>query len=400
MDLDVAIIGASSSGLYAADLLAKEGQHVAVFERQREVNPARRTLIVTPEIESGLGGLMDQLQVHRTSRMVVASPSVEREIVLERADFIIERSELAQQLEVNARASGVDIFLGQEFLSLEEGSNALILHLQDPKGVQRTVTAQAVIGADGILSSVASAAGIPHPQTGPIVQAEVSLPSGWDPDTTKVWFDPERTRFFYWLIPESDRCGVAGLVGDGRENTLTLLREFLRSMDLEPMAFQGARVAMHHPTLKPWTKIGKFPVFLVGDAAGQVKVTTVGGTVTGFAGAEAAVEALTCGTPYRRAVRSLKIELDVQWGLRVLLDGLDARGYDRLIRALTPRVRGLLSRHNRDRFAPVSWRLLLEPKLWAVGLAALVGLCKRTIIGALRRRGTPHVRPKKAASTD
>jgi|Deesub1362A_J573_1020465.scaffolds.fasta_scaffold06619_2 flavin-dependent dehydrogenase len=400
MQFDVAIVGASSAGLYAAWLLGRAGKRVAVFERRMALKPARRTLIVTPEFSRSLGPFSDDIVLHRTSRMAVASPGAETEIRLRKPDIIVDRKALAHALEAKAREAGAEVYYGHKFSSLDANADGLILRMQDAGGKDVSVVAGALIGADGMLSAVAKAAGIPRPPTRPIVQAEVDLPPGWDPEVTKVWFDARATRFFYWLIPDSERTGVAGLVGDGRDNTLNLLRDFLVSMGLEPRAFQGARVAMHHPSLKPWASLQGWPVYLIGDAAGQVKVTTVGGTVTGFAGARAAVEALTQGIPYRKALRPLKRELDLQWGLRLLLDHLDNRGYNRLIRAITPRVRDLLAEHNRDRFAPVFWRLFLEPRLLAVGLLCLMGMPKRAVVGWRGRVKQRGMRGRQAAGGD
>ena len=53
----------------------------------------------------------------------------------------------------------------------------------------------------------------------------------------------------------------------------------------KPLGYQGAKI----PVYDRWTpverRVGAGRVFLVGDAAGQVKVSTVGGIVTGFRGA-------------------------------------------------------------------------------------------------------------------
>ena len=128
---------------------------------------------------------------------------------------------------------------------------------------------EAIIGADGINSDVARAAAIPRPPSVPIVQAEVALPPDWDPNVTQVWFDTEETRFFYWFIPESSAKGVAGLVGNDGTQTHRLLKAFLNHHNLKAEAYQGAKVGLHHPRLKPWGKIGSIPVLMVGDAAGQ-----------------------------------------------------------------------------------------------------------------------------------
>jgi flavin-dependent dehydrogenase len=114
-------------------------------------------------------------------------------------------------------------------------------------------------------------------------------------------------------------------------------------------------------------------VLLVGDAAGQVKVTTVGGTVSGLWGAEAAVESLLSGRPYREALRPLKRELDLHWAIRWLLERGDNRAYDRLVDALNPAVLGFLARNNRDAMAGAIWKLpLLQPRLLAAGLGLIL----------------------------
>lgn len=233
---------------------------------------------------------------------------------------------------------------------------------------------EAVIGADGVLSEVAAAGGMtPAPRVA-ILQAEVRLPENWDPTLTQVWFDTDDTRFFYWLIPESKEKGVIGLIGDRRAPLGAMLKRFLLRLKLKPEAYQAAQVAMHHPKLRPWTRIGRTPVYLVGDAAGQVKVTTVGGTVTGLAGARAAARAILKGTAYGKELRALKRELDVHWVIRAMLDRLDNRGYDHLVGAISEKVQGFLGKPNRDSMAGVFWKLpLIEPRLLRVGLRCLKG---------------------------
>jgi len=115
-------------------------------------------------------------------------------------------------------------------------------------------------------------------------------------------------------------------------------------------------------------------VLLIGDAAGQVKVTTVGGTVTGLWGAQAAAEALIRGVPYAWTLRSLKRELDLHWFIRRALDGLCDQDYDTLLQALNPAVQRFLAVRNRDQMA---WAfvqtLALQPRLIGLGLRGLLG---------------------------
>lgn len=372
MNLDVAVVGASSAGLYAADKLARAGKRVAVFEQSQTLDPARRTLIVTPQLTKQLGPLPNRIVRHQIEWIEIASAhNALTRIRFNEPDLIVERRALIQYLADKARASGVEIYFGHRFRALTAGPREVELsfqHSQTGPNSRATVTGSAVLGADGAFSDVAKAVGLAHPYTAPILQAEVMLPAGWNPALTKVWFDTDDTHYFYWLIPESHERGVLGLVGDERAPLRPTLQRFLERQQLEPLGFQGARIALHRPKFRSWVNVGKTPVLLIGDAAGQVKVSTVGGTVSGFAGADAAVRALLQGTPYRRELAEIQRELNLHYNIRQLLDRLDNAGYTHLVRSVNPRVQSFLAEHHRDEMAPHAVALLLrQPGLVKLG---------------------------------
>ncbi|MBI4507496.1 MAG: NAD(P)/FAD-dependent oxidoreductase [Chloroflexi bacterium] len=373
MNLDVAVVGASSAGLYAAENLARAGRRVAVFEQQPVLVPARRTLIVTPQLQRVLGYLPDAAVVHRVAVMDVASPGARVRVDLREPDPIVERSRLIALLAERASAAGAVLHLGYRFQAIAPAPEGAVLTLRRADGTTATVVARAAIGADGVVSDVAAAVGLDRPLVAPIIQAEVELPPDWPAALTRVWFDTDETRFFYWLIPESKDRGVLGVVGDDRAETRVLLDRFLARQGFRPLAYQAAQVALYHPRLRACGRIGAAPVLLVGDAAGHVKVTTVGGTVSGLWGAAAAARALLCGGSYAHELRPLKRELDVHWLMRLFLDRLDNAGYDRLVRALTPALRRFLGRRNRDEMAGAIWKLpLYQPWLLAEALGLLL----------------------------
>lgn len=372
MRYDVAIIGASSSGLYAGEQLARAGLSVGVFERQAQVRPARRTYIITPQLRRLLGDGVDVPVLHRIRFMDVATPKAFARVELGEPDDIIERGELTEWLKARALEAGATLHTGHRFQQIRPHNSGAELGFSTRDRREVRVKAGAVIGADGVTSDVASATGLGLPPRVPILQAEVRLPADWDPEVSQVWFDVRKTRFFYWLIPESPEVGVVGLVGDAHSDMRGLLREFLEYYDLEPLAYQGAQVAMHHPRRRVQGNIGGAPVFLVGDAAGQVKVTTVGGTVTGLWAAKAATAALLNGSSYARELSPVKRELDLHWLMRLVLERLDNSGYDTVVRSVNEAVEGFLGRYNRDEMASAIWKLpLLQPRLAWIGMKAL-----------------------------
>ncbi len=378
MKSDIVVVGASGAGLYAAELLARAGKRVAVFERRPGLNHSRRTLIVTTELRRVSGPIPETIELSHTSRMQLHCGSATAEVSLSEPDPIVERTAFIRWMYERAVSAGAEVFFGHQFRDIQDTGGGLRAEFGTGSANRCCIAKDAVIGADGIASHIGLKAGIERPQTVPIMQAEIALPDGWDPSLTRVWFEPCDTRFFYWLIPEAEGQAVVGLIGDHHDETKSLLRDFLAREGWKAEAYQTALVSMHRPGLRPWGAIGKTPVYLIGDAAGQVKVTTVGGTVTGLLGAEAASRAILRETRYRDELRVLKRELDLHWALRWMLDRLDQRGYERLVSSIQSSLARFLSRNSRDRMAPVFWRLpLTEPRLALLALEVLKGKSRK-----------------------
>jgi flavin-dependent dehydrogenase len=382
LKVDVAVVGASSAGLFAATRLAAAGRRVVVFEQRPALAYARRTLIVTPQIRQMLG--YEPPVLHRIKVMTVATPGAELDVRFSDPDLIVERGAVMLELAHRTEAAGASIQLGARLRAITPHADGALLRFSGPGGPAEIV-AGAVIGADGVAGHTALAAGIGHPPSVPILQAEISLPDGWDPQVAKCWFDRRETRFFYWLMAEGHDRAVLGLVGDDPRTMRGLVDGFVARQGWQTLAYQGARVAMYDPRFRPWGTVGHAPVLLVGDAAGHVKVTTVGGSVTGFWGAAAAAESLLTGTHYAQTLRPLDRELRLHWLVRVTLDWLDNSGYDRLLHAVPPQVCRFLGHNNRDQMAGALWReLIRQPSLLSLGPQLLgAGLARRFRPGRL-----------------
>lgn len=373
MLLDIAVVGASKAGLYAAEYLARAGKRVAVFEQQAVLAPARRTYIITPYLHQLLPDMPPESILHHSQVMAVETRNEQLSIHFQAPDLIVERGWLTHMLAHRAAQAGASLYYDHRFDHVQPHPEGVLLTLQTADGRAVEVVARALVGADGVCSRVARAVGVQHPPAVPIIQAEVPLPPGWNPTVSKVWFDTDTTRFFYWLIPESEHRGVVGLAGDDADTIKRLLQTFLQRHNLHPLAYQSSYAAMYHPRLRPWGMVGTAPVLLVGDAAGHVKVTTVGGTVTGLWGARAAVRSLIYGTPYAQELRLLQRELYLHWLIRAVLESLENKGYDRLVQHINPSLRQVLSRRNRDEMSSGFWQmLLLQPRLLALPVRLLV----------------------------
>jgi flavin-dependent dehydrogenase len=202
----------------------------------------------------------------------------------------------------------------------------------------------------------------------------VRLPVGYDPRKVRIWFDRARTRFFYWLIPESNEYAVAGLVAETAESARHLLDEFLVRQRLTALNYQGAMIPLHQPFRQIEWRKGAARALLVGDAAAHVKVTTVGGLVSGLWGANAAAQSILDGTSYWREIAGLHKELYLHDLIRWLMDRFSDDDYDQMLLALGPKLKTFLAQRNRDSMALAPLALLAaQPSLALLAGRAVLG---------------------------
>jgi len=359
--------------LLAAHLLTERGVGAQVFEGTEGLAPAPRTLIVTSRMRDLLGPLGGQAVVNEIRRFELFTDGRVATVPLQRPDLVIERATLIRGLAQQAEASGSRILLGRRFMSLEPTSRALTFTVvRGQGGALEEERARTVIGADGAFSQVACAAGWPGQSAVPLAQAVVGQPKDLRPDTTRVWFAPEETPYFYWLIPESPDRGVVGLIGEDGQATRQCLERFLERRGLEPLEFQGARIPLYTGWVPIHRQVGGGYVYLVGDAAAHVKVTTVGGIVTGFRGALGVAEAVLNGGSSHH-FRVLRRELDLHLLIRRVLHQFTQREYSRLLDLLTIPAQRSLGSYTRDEAYKLLWRLCLgQPRLLLLGLRSLL----------------------------
>jgi flavin-dependent dehydrogenase len=306
-------------------------------------------------------------------------------VSLQRPDLIIERASLICSLAAQAEKAGSRTLLGQRFLRLEGSPRGISLQMERSRdGGREELHAETVVGADGAASKVTEASGWPKRQTVPLIQAIVRLPADFPTDAVRVWFVPEDTPYFYWLIPESPTRGALGLIGEDGQQTRRALESFLAKRHFTPLAYQGAKIPLYTRWVSVHRQVGKGRVYLVGDAAAQVKVTTVGGIVTGFRGALGVAEAILNGG-HSRELRALRRGLNVHLLLRKTLHHFEQSDYSQLVDLLNAPARQSLGQYTRDEATRVLWNLCrCQPRLLLLGIRGLLtrGLFSR------RKRGS------------
>jgi flavin-dependent dehydrogenase len=377
----VAIIGASIAGLFAARLLAEENVPVEVFERSEQLAPAARTLIVTPELQRVLGFVPSSATVNKVHTLELCTRTKTVPIALREPDLVVERAQLIRTLAESAQRAGATLHCAHEFTALtQDGAGPPVVEIRDRRSERtKRMVPRAVIAADGVRSRVARSLGQPRLPTVTVIQARVETPPAADPGVGKVWFLPQDTRYFYWLCPESRHSAAVGLVDDKPRQARARLDRFLAERGMRALEYQSALIPLYSPTPRPAVRLDRTDVMFVGDAAGHVKVTTIGGSVSGLLGAQAAARAVSRTTSYFDELRGLERELRLHWRIRGLMNRFHEHEYDVLLQLLGGKVGKLLSIHNRDRMATAVWPILaVQPRLPLLAAQVMLRVGLRT----------------------
>lgn len=357
--------------MFTAAALARGGRNVRVLESKPRFDPPARTLIVTSHFRNQLGSAARESIVNEIRRFELFTDGRSAQVALSQPDLIIERSRLIPALAREAHAAGAKLSFDTRFLGLGPNSNGLRLETETG-GKREELHAGSVVGADGAASRVARTAGWPPIETVPLMQAIVRLPKDCPVDTTRVWFVPDDTPYFYWLVPESDERGALGVIGEQGRDTKRCFERFLEKKNLEPLEWQGARIPVYRKWIPVRKRVGNSDVYLVGDAAAQVKVSTVGGIVTGFRGALGVAQSIL-HEGRSKELTALRRELSTHWLIRRTLHHFQQKDYSQLVDLLDIATRESLGRINRDESTRLLWNVIRrQPQLVLLGLRGLL----------------------------
>ena len=368
----VVVVGGSAAGFLTAAKVAAGGRNVRVLDAKSGIDPAPRSLIVTHHFREQLRDVAASSIVNEIRRFELFTDGRSAEVALNKPDLIIERAKLIPSLANEAARAGAKMSFDTRFLGLGPNSRGLRLEVET-RGRREELHADHVVGADGATTRVGRSAGWPPVETVPLVQAIIKLPRDCRPDTTRVWFVPDDTPYFYWLIPENESRGALGIIGEGSgQETKKRIERFLEKKLMQPLEWQGARIPVYRKWIPVERRVGNGKVFLVGDAAAQVKVSTVGGIVTGFRGAQGVADALL-GADGSSELRALHRELATHWLIRKTLHHFEQKHYSYLVDLLNSATRESLGEIHRDHSTRLLWNVIRrQPRLILLGLRGLL----------------------------
>jgi len=331
----VSIIGAGPVGNYLAFLLAKKFK-VEVYEEHKEVGkPVQCAGIVTNDF-SKIIKPDKKFVINKTDKARVFAPNGKYLEIKVKPNYILDRAKFDKFLYEKALDAGVRYYLGKK------------LNERDI----RKLKSDYIIGADGPLSKTAKAFNFQKKRFYYAIQARIKLIND------NVFEFYPYIKDFAWVVPENKdivRVGVAS-----RKDVKKNFEKFIKRFKGKILEKQGGLIPIYDNC-----KINKKNVFLVGDAASQVKATTGGGIIPGLKAAKRLSKALIQKRNYERLCEGIRLELLVHIWMRRMLNKFTNKDWNNLIKLCTQRkVKRIL---HMDRESPIKMCFALlfnEPRFF------------------------------------
>ncbi len=363
----ISIIGAGPVGSYLGWLLAKKGREVEIFEQHSEIGvPVQCAGFLTSEIEKLIKADRRWL-INRTKAVRVIAPD-KSSVKFGKDEIVINRTNFDRFLADKAADAGAQLSMNHRFVGFD-GKNIKILDMGTNK--KKKIKSEFVIGADGPRSAVAKQAGF-YGKRQLLVGMQARVKLECRPDTYEAHLGNCFPCSFAWVIPESESVARIGLIS--RMSDGNYFKQFLRNRlgtgwKNKVIQYQGGLI----PVYRPGIKTQKDNIYLVGDAACQIKNTTAGGIVPGMVAAKSLCDSILHNKNYEREWRTkLKKELWVHYRLRKVLNKFSDKDFNNLVKICgSERVRGVIGRESREFPSKLILKLILnEPKL--LGFAKLL----------------------------
>jgi digeranylgeranylglycerophospholipid reductase len=344
----ISIVGGGPVGSYQAYLLAKQGKDVQVFEDHAVIgSPIQCTGILTHEIEKHLP-MKGDFVVNKVNSVKIYAPNGKHatHVKFKKPDYIVCRTKFDQYIARLAQEQGAKYYLKHRYKSNQS---------QKIKVNDKILPTDLIIGADGPHSSVAKNNNM-YGNRKFCIGNQVVVKTKCDPQKMEVWVGHG---MFSWFVPESDTHARVGLCSyDKPEEHLKKLLK-TRCPDAPIVAKQPG----HIPIYNPKQILQKNNVFLIGDAATQVKATTYGGIVLGMKAAKVLAKD---NTKYQKNFKKeVGRDLYLSLLMRKILDKFSIEEFNELVQIFSQdKLRNILETKSRDYPTKFVLELLIkEPRL-------------------------------------
>jgi len=357
----ISVIGAGPAGCFYASKEQREPVHI--FEEHKIVGrPISCTGILTDSIKR-VTSIPNDLIVSKIKQFKIIAPNGKATYInLNKTNMVLDRDRFDQYMLQQALDNGAKLHLNEKFLGYQRRGN--VYHIKTTKG---TYQSSMLVGADGPNSPVAHAAGI--------FKARQFL-KGWQARCKYPNLEDGVTEIhlhlgeFSWVVPEDDKIARVGVIG---QDNAQLKRDYHKLLGKSKvLEDQSGSI----PLYNPHQKLRKRDVFLLGDAATQVKATTYGGIIYGLlAGKYLSEDKETYVKSFKKKLgRDLWISLK----MREMMNAMNEEQCNDMIKIFNKKhTNTILAHHDRDFPSKFIAQLLMkEAGLWKLGF----GILKNRII--------------------
>lgn len=364
----ITIIGAGPAGLYTAYLLAKQGKEVNVFEEHKEIGmPVQCTGITTSHLND-LIEIKKEFLVNKINTARVYSGNDFIDFKLKKENLVLDRKKFDQYLAKKAEKADADIFLNRRFIG-KENNGIIIKNLNNGK-IKRIKT-DILIGADGPLSKISRLINKNKIDFWTGVQARVKIKTGKNIFETHL--GNITPNFFAWVVPENNNIARVGLATT--KNVNAYFDKFLKLKNIKQKAiieYQAGIIPIYNPKLKIKNKENN--IFLVGDAATQVKATTGGGIIPSLLASKILVDSIIKNKDYKKELKkTIGKDLFISLKIRGILNKLSDKDYDYLIKLFkNKKIKNIIEQYDREFPSKFIMKLLItEPRFLYLSKTAI-----------------------------
>ena len=381
MQYDVVVVGAGPVGATAARYAALNGASVLLIEEHASVgSPVGCTGLLSTraisecDVEPANDFVLNSVRgAHVYSPNGGCLPIDGGKIKA----HVVSRKMFDRKLVKMAVDVGVDVSLRTRAIGLSRINSLQELSVLQ-NGVSKTITANVIIGADGVRSNIAQMAGLGQVQkvlSG--IQIEAPYSSN-DADFVELFMGSQAPGFFGWTVPINEEISRIGLaVPTGNElNAVQYLNDLLNLNQGVSTLYGGGALDVVYGgiPLGPLEKTVADGVLIVGDAAGQVKPTSGGGVYTGAACAKIAGEVAALAAiegdssenrlnEYEKRWRAkLGRELSIGMKIHDFMGGLNDAELDELLGSMnTPKILDMITEYGDMDHPSVLIKKMLSP---------------------------------------
>lgn len=352
--MNIVIIGAGPIGCYTGYHLAKAGHSVTIYENHPQIgSPIQCTGLLTSDFDQ-FNLPKESFLINILTRIAVYTPHHKTSI--KQKEYLVCRIKFDNFFADLARNAGAQIHVHHSF-QRKERQHLIIKDTKEDKEI--SILPDIVIAADGPLSPTAKAYGFYHSKRQNYFGIQAIVAGTFDKDSYQAYFGNDVCPgLFAWIVPESSTLARVGLATT--KNTKYYFDKFMNEHNFISMEMQAGTI----PVYSPEQELQKENCYLVGDASGYVKATTLGGLVPGLKQAEILANCINNNKEYTTEIEPVRKRMKLHLKMHTIFERLSDSDWDRLVSYINkPKIQRILETHTRENPLPILIKSVLkEPR--------------------------------------